>query len=110
LVRYERRRNGLGVCTKVEAYKTVFLLDKGVTLKNVVLGAKSIEHVHCESDRFIVENVWKKDAYEDALTFEYGTSISYKFYVKGGGPKNKSDKITKIILIKLKKILYLHIL
>ena len=46
-VRFERGRSGLGDCTKVEGGKAdaVFLLEKGATLKNVILGAKSVEHV-----------------------------------------------------------------
>ena len=94
-VRFERGRSGLGDCTKVEGGKAdaVFLLDKGATLKNVILGAKSVEHVHCEGDGCTVENVWWEDVCEDALTFENGTSTGAKFYVKGGGAKNGSDKI-----------------
>ena len=94
-VRFERGRSGLGDCKSVEGGKAdaVFLLEKGATLKNVILGAKSVEHVHCEGDGCTVENVWWEDVCEDALTFENGTSTSAKFYVKGGAAKNGSDKI-----------------
>ena len=82
-VRFERGKSGLGDCTSVEGGKAdaVFLLEKGATLKNVVLGAKSVEHVHCEGDGCTVENVWWEDVCEDALTFENGTSTGAKFYV-----------------------------
>ena len=94
-VRFERGRSGLGDCTSVEGGKAdaVFLLEKGATLKNVILGAKSVEHVHCEGDGCTVENVYWEDVCEDALTFENGTSTGAKFYVKGGAAKNGSDKI-----------------
>ena len=56
-VRYERGRTGLGDCSKVEGGKAdaVFLLEKGATLKNVVLGARSVEHVHCEGDDVLLK-------------------------------------------------------
>ena len=94
-IRFERGKSGLGDCTSVEGGKAdaVFLLEKGATLKNVILGAKSIEHVHCEGDGCTVENVYWEDVCEDALTFENGTSTGAKFYVKGGAAKNGSDKI-----------------
>jgi hypothetical protein len=52
LVRFERGKSNLGACRNVEGVKAVddFLLEKGATLKNVILGAKSIEHVYCEGD------------------------------------------------------------
>jgi len=94
-VRYERGRNGLGDCTKVEGGKAdaVFLLETGATLKNVVLGARSVEHVHCEGAGCTVENVYWEDVCEDALTFENSASTGAKFYVRGGAAKNGSDKI-----------------
>ncbi|KAG4084923.1 pectate lyase [Neocallimastix lanati (nom. inval.)] len=94
-VRYDRGQKGLGDCTKIEGgtKDAVFILEKGATLKNVILGANSKEHVHCISDGCTVENVWWEDVCEDALTFEKSTNPNAKFYVKGGGAKNGSDKI-----------------
>ena len=94
-VRYERGRTGLGDCSKVEGGKAdaVFLLEKGAVLKNVVLGAKSVEHVHCEAQGCTVENVYWEDVCEDALTFENSYDTTAKFYVKGGAARNGSYKI-----------------
>ena len=94
-VRFERGRTGLGDCSKVEGGKAdaVFLLEKGATLKNVVLGAKSVEHVHCIADGCTVQNVYWEDVCEDALTFENGTNTGAKYTVNGGAAKNGSDKI-----------------
>ena len=94
-VRYERGRSGLGDCTKVEGGKAdaVFLLQKGAVLKNVVLGAKSVEHVHCVAQGCTVENVYWEDVCEDALTFESSTDTNAKFVVRGGAARNGSDKI-----------------
>lgn len=94
-VRYERGKSGLGDCTKVEGGKAdaVFILYKGATLKNVILGPKSIEHVHCEEDGCTVENVYWEDVCEDAITFKNGKSTKAKYYVKGGAARKGSDKI-----------------
>ena len=94
-VRYDRGRKGLGDCKNVEGGKAdaVFLLEKGATLKNVVLGANSVEHVHCIGDGCTVQNVWWEDVCEDALTFENGSNTGAHYYVKGGAAKNGSDKI-----------------
>ena len=70
-----------------------FILKKGATLKNVILGAKSIEHVHCVGDGCTVQNVYWVDVCEDALTLKGSSNTGAKFYVKGGAAKNGSDKI-----------------
>jgi hypothetical protein len=71
-VRFERGRSGLGDCTNVEGGKAdaIFFLEKGATLKNEILVAKSIENIHWEGDGWIVGNVWWEDICEEALTFE----------------------------------------
>ncbi len=94
-VRYDRGRKNLGDCKNVEGGKkdAVFLLEKNAVLKNVVLGANAVEHVHCIGDGCTVQNVYWEDVCEDALTFENGKSTSAKYYVKGGAARNGSDKI-----------------
>ena len=94
-IRFDRGRKGLGDCTKVEGGKNdaVFLLESGATLRNVILGANAVEHVHCIGEGCTVENVYWEDVCEDALTFENGTNTGSKYYVRGGGARNGSDKI-----------------
>ena len=94
-VTYERGVNGLGDCTKVEggSKDPCFILKTGAKLKNVILGAKSIEHVHCVGDGCTVENVYWVDVCEDALTLKGSSNTNARFYVKGGAAKNGSDKI-----------------
>ena len=94
-VTYERGVKNLGDCTKIEggSKDPCFILKKGATLKNVILGAKSIEHVHCVGDGCTVENVYWVDVCEDALTLKGSTNTGAKFYVKGGAAKDGSDKI-----------------
>ena len=94
-VTYERGVKNLGDCTDVEGGSNdpCFILKKGATLKNVILGAKSIEHVHCVGDGCTVQNVYWVDVCEDALTLKGSSNTGAKFYVKGGAAKNGSDKI-----------------
>ena len=94
-VTYDRGLKNLGDCTNIEggSKDPVFILKKGATLKNVILGAGSIEHVHCVGDGCTVENVYWVDVCEDALTLKGSTNTGAKFYVKGGAAKDGSDKI-----------------
>ena len=94
-VRYERGIKNLGDCTQIEggSKDPVFILKTRATLKNVILGAKSIEHVHCVGDGCTIQNVYWEDVCEDALTLKGSSSSSAKFYVKGGAAKDGSDKI-----------------
>ena len=94
-VTYERGIKNLGDCKNVEGGSNdpCFILKKGATLKNVILGAKSIEHVHCVGDGCTVQNVYWVDVCEDALTLKGSSNTGAKFYVKGGAAKNGSDKI-----------------
>ena len=94
-VTYERGVKNLGDCKNVEggSKDPCFILKKGATLKNVILGAKSIEHVHCVGDGCTVQNVYWVDVCEDALTLKGSSNTGAKFYVKGGAAKNGSDKI-----------------
>ncbi len=94
-VRFDRGRRNLGNCKNVEGGRkdAVFILEKGATLKNVILGANAVEHVHCVSDGCNVENVYWEDVCEDALTLENGMDRNARYNINGGGAKNGSDKI-----------------
>jgi len=86
-----------GDCKNVEGGSSdaVFHLETGATLKNVILGKDSIEHVHCIGDGCTVENVWWDDVCEDALSLKGSTNQNAKFYLRGGGAKDGSDKIVQ---------------
>jgi len=94
---YGRGVTGQGDCKNVEGLTSdaVFVLETGATLKNVILGADSIEHVHCIGDECHVENVWWDDVCEDALSLLGSTNTSAKFYLIGGGARDGSDKIVQ---------------
>jgi hypothetical protein len=94
---YGRGVTGHGDCKNVEggSKDAVFRLESGATLKNVIIGADSIEHVHCIGDGCTVENVWWDDVCEDALTLKGSTNKNAKFYLIGGGARDGSDKIVQ---------------
>ncbi|OUM66886.1 polysaccharide lyase family 3 protein, partial [Piromyces sp. E2] len=94
---YGRGVTGQGDCKNVEGADedAVFLLENGATLKNVILGADAIEHVHCIGDGCTVENVWWDDVCEDALSLVGSTNPNAMFKVIGGGARDGSDKIVQ---------------
>ncbi|KAG4084553.1 hypothetical protein H8356DRAFT_966148 [Neocallimastix lanati (nom. inval.)] len=94
---YGRGVTGQGDCKNVEggSKDAVFRLESGATLKNVIIGADSIEHVHCIGDGCTVENVWWNDVCEDALSLKGSTNKNAKFYLIGGGARDGSDKIVQ---------------
>ena len=71
----------------------VFILYNKVTLKNVILGPNSLNHVYCVEDECTIENVWWEEACIDAVTIEGSSKPSAKYYIKGGGAKNGSGNI-----------------
>jgi len=94
---YDRGLSNLGDCNDVEGGEkdAVFRLETGATLKNVILGPGSIEHVHCVGDGCTIENVWWDDVCEDALSLKNSEDKNAKFYVIGGGARDGSDKIVQ---------------
>ncbi|KAH9078677.1 hypothetical protein Ae201684P_019753 [Aphanomyces euteiches] len=69
-----------------------FLVEPGATLKNVIIGKKQAEEIHCESHDCTIQNVWWDDVCEDALSIK-GGSASNVAKVIGGGARNAEDKI-----------------
>ena len=98
-VSYERGIKGLGDCKNIEggSKDPCFILKKGATLKNVILGPNSIEHVHCTGDGCTVQNVYWIDVCEDALTLKGSTNTGAKFYVKAVVLKTEVIKLFNII-------------
>ncbi|WP_341805097.1 pectate lyase [Paenibacillus turpanensis] len=81
----------LGDGSQSEGQKPVFRLERGATLKNVVLGAPAADGVHCYGDN-LVENVVWEDIGEDALTIKASGTVT----VKGGSAKDGSDKVFQV--------------
>ncbi|POS72362.1 pectate lyase F [Diaporthe helianthi] len=80
--RYER---GSGACSEQSEggqSDTVFLLRKGATLRNAIIGKNQAEGVYCLGGGCTIENVWFEDVCEDAISI-----------IIGGGVYSASDKI-----------------
>lgn len=67
----------------------VFLVQSGGTVKNVIIGAKQSEGIHCLGP-CTIENVWWEDVCEDALTIKQSSGTSY---IIGGGARAAEDKV-----------------
>ncbi|KAL0936269.1 pectate lyase [Colletotrichum truncatum] len=68
---------------------SMFVLESGATLANVIIGPDQAEGVHCRGTCTLI-NVWWQDVCEDALTLKQSSGTSY---VIGGGAFKASDKI-----------------
>jgi hypothetical protein len=85
----------LGAGDQSEDQKPVFMLAKGATLRNVIVGGSgcsAADGVHCESGSCTLENVWIGDVGEDAITFK-GSDTSQVMTITGGGAFEASDKV-----------------
>lgn len=88
MTKYDR---GSGACTSGEGGEadTVFVLESGATLRNVVIGADQQEGVYCIGDGCTVENVWFEGVCEDAISIKGGGTAT----IRGGGAFDASDKV-----------------
>lgn len=73
---------------------SMFILEEGATLKNVIIGINQSEGVHCDKHSCTLENVWWEDVCEDALTVGGGSSSSITRVI-GGGARSASDKVVQ---------------
>ncbi|KAK3675807.1 hypothetical protein LTR78_004448 [Recurvomyces mirabilis] len=69
----------------------VFILEKGATLKNVIIGPRQIEGVHCNGGCKL-ENVWWSAVCEDAFTVKK-QAAGETTTIKGGGAFGAEDKV-----------------
>lgn len=67
----------------------VFLVSSGGTVRNVIIGSKQSEGIHCLGP-CTIQNVWWEDVCEDALTIKQTSGTSY---VIGGGARGAEDKV-----------------
>ncbi len=91
--RYDR---GSGACSgQAEGgdADAVFLLRKGATLRNVIIGKNQAEGVHCDGP-CTLEFVWFEDVCEDAITVKNDASGDHSWII-GGGAYHASDKIVQ---------------
>ncbi|KAK0380676.1 polysaccharide lyase family 3 [Colletotrichum melonis] len=94
MARFDR---GSGACkaqTEGGQKDTVFLLRKGATLKNAIIGKDQMEGVYCIGGGCTIENVWFEDVCEDAISIkedEAGTETR----IIGGGAYKAADKVVQ---------------
>lgn len=66
----------------------VFILEDGATIRNVVIGANSLEGIHCKG-ACNIEFAWFEDVCEDAISI-LGSGTAN---IIGGGAYKASDKV-----------------
>ncbi|KAK2738406.1 pectate lyase [Colletotrichum kahawae] len=94
LARFDR---GSGACkdqTEGGQKDAVFILRKGATLKNAIIGKDQMEGVYCLGGGCTIENVWFEDVCEDAISIkedEAGTETR----IIGGGAYKAGDKVVQ---------------
>lgn len=86
-VKYDR---GSGACGSGEGGEadTVFVLEEGATLKNVIIGADQQEGVYCLG-ACTLEYVWFEDVCEDAISIKGDGTAN----IIGGGAYGADDKV-----------------
>ncbi|KAG1697268.1 hypothetical protein DVH05_016553 [Phytophthora capsici] len=89
---YERSDVSCQEQTESGADTSVFKVEAGGHLKNVIIGKNQMEGVHCDKHDCIIENVWWDDVCEDALSVKGGTASSVTKVI-GGGARYADDKV-----------------
>ncbi|KAH7125832.1 pectate lyase-domain-containing protein [Dactylonectria macrodidyma] len=87
--RYDRSTKVCDEQTETGEDDTIFILEDGATLSNVIIGPNQAEGVHCRGT-CTLNNVWWSDVCEDALTLKQSSGTSY---INGGGAFHAEDKI-----------------
>lgn len=82
---------GMGDGSQSENQEPIFKLEKGASLKNVIIAAPGCDGVHCYGDNTVSNVVWQ-DVGEDALTVKGEGSVT----VSGGSAAKASDKVFQI--------------
>ncbi|KAI8179649.1 hypothetical protein K4K54_002952 [Colletotrichum sp. SAR 10_86] len=71
---------------------TAFVLEKGATLRNVIIGKTAGEGVYCLGGGCTIEFVWFEDVCEDAISVKEDQTGD-ETWIIGGGAYHASDKI-----------------
>lgn len=80
-----------GLSAGGEGQKPMFVLSKGATLKNVILGSQPGDGVHCK-DTCLIQHVFWKDAGDDAATLDFGAPDSAVMTVEDAIVQDPDDK------------------
>ncbi|KAH7021454.1 pectate lyase-domain-containing protein [Microdochium trichocladiopsis] len=71
----------------------VFILEKGASLSNVIIGPNQIEGVHCQGGCTLT-NVWWDAVCEDAFSIKT-QDAGETTHIKGGGARSAEDKVVQ---------------
>ncbi|KAF4121041.1 pectate lyase [Geosmithia morbida] len=70
---------------------TIFLLEDGASLSNVIIGPNQAEGIHCAGSCTLT-NVWFQDVCEDAISLKGDGDMT----ISGGGAFHASDKVIQL--------------
>lgn len=87
-VKYDRGSGACGGQSEGGEADTVFVLEDGATLKNVIIGKDQSEGVYCKGS-CTLEYVWFEDVCEDAISIKGDGTAN----IIGGGAYGASDKV-----------------
>ncbi|KAK1593527.1 pectate lyase F [Colletotrichum navitas] len=90
---WARFDRGSGSCTGGEGGRCCFLLRRGATLRNAIIGKNQKEGVHCYGS-CTIEFVWFEDVCEDAISVKNDRAGDHTWIV-GGGAYKAGDKIVQ---------------
>ncbi|KXJ87164.1 pectate lyase [Microdochium bolleyi] len=71
----------------------VFILEKGASLANVIIGPNQIEGVHCQGSCTLT-NVWWSAVCEDAFSIKT-QDAGETTHIRGGGARGAEDKVVQ---------------
>lgn len=71
---------------------TVFVLESGATVRNVIIGADQGEGIYCIGGGCTIENAWFEDVCEDAISIKEDPAGAVTV-IRGGGAFHAADKI-----------------
>jgi pectate lyase C len=86
--------SGIGDGGQGEGQRPAFILNRGCTLRNVIIDPPAGDGVHCwpGGGEITLENVWWRDVGEDGLTAKNNGKIT----VIGGGARRAADKVFQL--------------
>lgn len=75
-------------CNQESNGEPVFILEDGVTISNLIVGANQIDGIHCRGS-CTIRNVWFRNVCEDAVTALGNGNV----LIEGGGATGANDKV-----------------
>ncbi|KAJ4319429.1 hypothetical protein N0V94_003933 [Neodidymelliopsis sp. IMI 364377] len=77
-------------CDTSEGGRPVFIIENGVTISNLIIGANQEDGIHCRGV-CTLRNVWFRNVCEDAITARGAGNV----LIEGGGATGGQDKVVQ---------------